>query len=245
MHLTTEQVETYRRDGVIAVGRVLDNEQLTTARSRLDQMREQELLDKPETDRGRYVLRRLDVSRGDPWFGSLVRSAAVLDVAESLLGPNLQYYQDNIFYKPASVGGPTPWHQDNIWWRSDPPNMLTVWIALDDVDAANGAVEYVRGSHSHLMDHTMPVTDPNGSTYNLIDPQRVGPELLERVVSFVVPAGHAVIHHCLTIHSSPANASPRERRAYTVTLMEAGLTSRDTNQFPLLRGSLPQLAAAS
>ncbi len=239
MRLTAEQKEAYRRDGVVPVGQVLDKEQVQAARTRLDQMREQELMDRPETERGRYVLRRLNVSAGDPWFGSLVRSPGVLDVAESVLGPNLQYFQDNIFFKPANVGGPTPWHQDNIWWQSNPPNMLTVWIALDDVDARNGAVEYVRGSHSHLMDHTVPVLDPKGFTYNMIDPAIVGTELRERVVSYEVPAGHAVMHHCLTLHSAPSNTSPRDRRAYTVTLMQAGLLPGDLTQFPLLRGSLP------
>jgi hypothetical protein len=61
-------------------------------------------------------------------------------------------------------------------------------------------------------------------------------------VSFVVPAGHAVMHHCLTPHSSPDNRSDRPRRGYTVTLSRAGLTSRDTEKSPILRGKLPDMA---
>ena len=240
MRLNQEQIEAYRRDGVLPVGRVLNDEQLQAARGRIDQMLKEDLLDRPETEGGRYILRRLNVSRGDPWFGSLVRSPAVLDIAESVLGPNVQYFQDNIFFKPANVGGLTPFHQDNIWWKSDPPNMLTIWIALDDVDAGNGAVEYVRGSHSHLMDHTVPVVDPKGFTYNMLDQSKIKPAMTDRIVSFVIPSGHAIMHHCLTVHGSPSNASPRQRRAYTISLMEAGILSQDTGQFPLLRGQMPK-----
>ena len=246
MQLTREQIATYERDGVLPVGRVLTDEQLVTARERLDRMVAEEKVDRPESPtKDGHTIRRLDVSQHDPWFGSVVRSPAILDIAESALGPNIQYYQDNIFYKPANVGGATPWHQDNIWWHGDPPNMLTIWVALDDVDPDNGPVHYVKGSHVAMVDHTMPVHDPGGFTYNLIDPKQVGPELQSRVVSFSFPAGHAVMHHCQTVHSAPPNASPRPRRGYTISLMQAGLFGPETEKQPLLRGRMPVAKAAT
>src|SRR6476619_1114173 len=95
MHLSKEQVATYERDGVIPVGRVLTDEQVNTARERIEQMIAKDMVDRPESpSKDGHTIRRLDVSRHDPWFSSVVRSPAVLDVAESVLGPNIQYYQD-------------------------------------------------------------------------------------------------------------------------------------------------------
>ncbi|MCE9590823.1 MAG: phytanoyl-CoA dioxygenase family protein [Planctomycetes bacterium] len=241
--LSREQVEAFRADGVLPLGRVLTPEQVEESRKRLEDLIARDLLDKPGTEPGRYAFRRLNVSKVEPWFGTLARLDTVLDAAESVLGPDIQYFQDNIFYKPASVGASTPWHQDNIWWHADPPDMLTIWIALDDADAGNGAVEYVRGSNvAGLIDHTVPVNDPMGITYNVIDPARVG---RDKLVSYVLKPGEAVMHHCLTIHGSPVNSSNRPRRGFTVHLMRAGLSSRDLEQFPMLRGRMPEAVPAA
>lgn len=241
MHLSATQLAAWNRDGVLPLGRVLSDAQLAEVREHLDQLMAQDKLDKPESEPGRFTYRRLNVCQFDPWFNAIVRLDAVIDPAESALGPDIQYYQDNIFYKPASVGGATPFHQDNIWWHADPPAMLTIWIALDDVDSTNGGVEYSRGSHSGLMEHTFPINDPNGAKYNVLDPARVSRETL---VTYNLPAGHAVMHHCLTIHGAPANVSPRTRRAYTVSLMRAGLFGEHGKGNPLLRGKMPVSVAS-
>lgn len=240
MPLTPQQIETYRRDGVVEVGRVLTDEQVAEARRRIDDLVAKEQVDRPGTTPGRHMIRRLNVSRFDPWFGTVVRSAPILDVAESVLGPDIQYFQDNLFYKPPAVGGESLWHQDNIWWHADPPDMLTIWIALDDADASNGGVRYIPGSHGRLIEHTLPQTDPMGITYNMLDAKKLD---VGRAVGFVVPTGSAVMHHCLTPHGSPDNRSDRPRRGYTVTLSRAGLTSRDTAAMPVLRGQMPRATA--
>ena len=119
--------------------------------------------------------------------------------------------------------------------------MLTIWIALDDVDVANGAVHYVPGSHSHLIDPTMVINDTNGMTYKLLAPEQV--DKLQ-AVSFDVPAGHAVMHHCLTVHGAPPNKSDRPRRGYTVHLAQAGVMPLDEAQHPMLRGTFQGPVAA-
>jgi ectoine hydroxylase-related dioxygenase (phytanoyl-CoA dioxygenase family) len=113
--------------------------------------------------------------------------------------------------------------------------MLTIWIALDDADATNGAVRYVAGSHSHLVEPLLPIDDVNGMKYKVLAPDQVE---VSRAITFSVPAGHAVMHHCLTIHGAPANHSPRPRRGYTVHLLQPGVLKLDPKQHPILRGAL-------
>ncbi|MCC6579336.1 MAG: phytanoyl-CoA dioxygenase family protein [Phycisphaeraceae bacterium] len=237
MALTTQQIARYRRDGVLPVGRMLSDLQVQDAREHIQAAMDRQLLDKPGTNPGKFTFRLLSASQSDPWFGQLLRSGPILDAAEAVLGPDIQYFQDNVFYKPARDGDITQWHQDNIWWKSDPPDMLTIWIALDDVTPENGAVRYVVGSHAALIEHRLPVDDPQGAKYNMIHPDDVKDR---DVVTFDVPAGHGVMHHCLTIHGAPANVSERPRRGYTVHLMRAGLfPDRLAESNPVLRGRIP------
>lgn len=233
MKLSPEQIATYRRDGVLPLGRVLEPSLVTEAQDRLETLRRQNLMDNPGTDPNRKMYRLLNTTTKDPWFQCIVRHPSVLDAAESGLGPNIQYFQDNVFYKPPRDGAPTHWHQDNIWWNAEPPHMLTIWIALDDVDASNGAVQYVPGSHTHLIDPQLPINDSNGMQYKVLAPEQVDPA---KAVSFKVPAGHAVMHHCLTIHGAPPNTSDRPRRGYTVHLAQAGVLELDPATHPMLRG---------
>ncbi|MCX5659985.1 MAG: phytanoyl-CoA dioxygenase family protein [Planctomycetota bacterium] len=241
MRYTAQQIATYQRDGVLPLGKVLTDAQIQGAREHIETLIAENKVDRPESAPGKHAIRRLEVSQHDPWFMGIVRSDAIVDAGEAAIGPNVQMFQDNIFYKPASVGGSTPFHQDNIWWNVNPPAIMTIWIALDEVDETNGPVQYVRGSNTHLRDHTLPVNDPCGAKYNVIDPATID---RSKIVTFKLQPGEAVMHHCLTIHGAPENQSPRPRRAYTVHLMQAGLSPRELDKYPLLRGSMPLAAAA-
>lgn len=61
--------------------------------------------------------------------------------------PGVRVMQDNAIGKPVGAKS-LGYHQDNAylgWFK--PGEICTVWIALDDVEAQNGAMELVRGSH--------------------------------------------------------------------------------------------------
>jgi ectoine hydroxylase-related dioxygenase (phytanoyl-CoA dioxygenase family) len=46
-------------------------------------------------------------------------------------------------HSPQTVG----WHQDAYYWPMAPHNSVTVWLAFDDVDERNGAMQIIPGSH--------------------------------------------------------------------------------------------------
>ena len=237
MKLTTEQVAAYRRDGVLPLGRVLEPALVEQARQHLETLRQENLMDMPVDRRDRKMYRLLNTSSKDPWFDCIIRHPAVLDAAESVLDGNVQFFQDNVFYKPARDGSETAWHQDNIWWHADPPNMATIWIALDDVDPSNGGVRYVPGSHATLIEPEQPHKDVSGYEYKIMSERQLAEIDQMKFVTFNVPAGHAVMHHCLTLHGAPANTSDRPRRGYTVHLAQTGCVKLDPATHPILRSS--------
>jgi ectoine hydroxylase-related dioxygenase (phytanoyl-CoA dioxygenase family) len=71
----------------------------------------------------------------------------VLDVLESLIGPDLLALQTMLFLKPPGKPG-QGWHQDTYYIPTHPDTLCGAWIAIDDVDEENGAMWFAQGSQN-------------------------------------------------------------------------------------------------
>jgi ectoine hydroxylase-related dioxygenase (phytanoyl-CoA dioxygenase family) len=111
------------------------------------------------------------------------------------------------FNKPARVGSGVPYHQDNAYFCQTPPDVLTIWIALDPVTLANGPVYYVRGSQKNGLLPTRP-SGVRGNSIGLAHPPGIP---LEDQFCGLLEPGDALIHHCETIHHSAPNHSDHSR----------------------------------
>ncbi len=147
----------------------------------------------------------------DAWFHDLFIASRFRDIAEFLLsGPvvpkNMQY-----FNKPPGVGQPTPPHQDGYYFMLDPCEAVTMWFALDHVDAENGCVRYTKGSHrSGMREHAR--TQTLGFSQGIVD----FPTAQDRDLEVAMPAspGDLLVHDAMTIHRADGNQSAtRSRRA--------------------------------
>ena len=150
-----------------------------------------------------------------PFFDTLL--AQMAGRAGALLGEDAVPRAAELFAKPAGVGLPSPWHQDNAYWCLEPAIGLTIWIALDACDATNGGLTYLVGSHLGGLFAHQPSHAP-GSSQTVADLPH-----LDHVTVALEP-GDALVHHCLTIHGSAANTSGTARRG--VTLQYEGVSAR-------------------
>jgi phytanoyl-CoA hydroxylase len=147
----------------------------------------------------------------DPAFEALMIDSKAQRLAECVLrGPvvpkNMQY-----FNKAAGIGQPTPAHQDGFYFKLDPCEAVTLWLALDDVDEENGCVHYARASHLNgVLPHN--TTSTLGFSQGITDPESyVGGE---NDIPCLASPGDLLAHHALTIHWAGGNTSPtRSRRA--------------------------------
>lgn len=141
-----------------------------------------------------------------------------------LLGQAALLATDQIFMKPPRFGSAKPYHQDNFYFRLSPPDeALTAWIALDEVDAANGCLRYISGSHRGPV---LPHTPVPGEPYNLVpDPALVD---LRREVLAPVGKGGVIFHHSQVLHTSHRNESSRWRRGYATHWVTPRVTSANT-----------------
>ncbi|HEX4123259.1 MAG TPA: phytanoyl-CoA dioxygenase family protein [Tepidisphaeraceae bacterium] len=164
-------------------------------------------LSKPETP----VWQIVNIwAASDPFYELISNSQIVEDVAQLTEASELRIWHDQIQYKPSGTGGVNMWHQDAPYWPIlEPKNqMLTAWVALDDVDEDNGCMRMVPGSHRwgdqiqflHKIE-----------SFDAMPAEFEGQKL--EVVSCPVPKGVVHFHHSLTWHGSGANTSGRPRRA--------------------------------
>lgn len=167
------------------------------------------------------ALRALENLPVDPFFFLQASSPRWMALANSLLGrPVAPAVPDQfngsfggLVYidMPPGAGTSTPPHQDARYHNLLPPESVNVWLALDDADADNGGMRYVRGSHRlGLRPHGTHGQQPAFS----MAISDFGPSDLKKEIAFSLKPGDAAVHHGLTIHSAPVNHSSRHRRAF-------------------------------
>ncbi|MGH9031136.1 MAG: phytanoyl-CoA dioxygenase family protein [Acidimicrobiia bacterium] len=143
-------------------------------------------------------------------------------VADQLLAQPASFSGGNLFHKPAASEGRTHWHQDESFHEHldtmlglpyEPTDSLTVWLALQDVTADMGALEFVPGSHRRgLLPYEFIDGDPAHEAFRARRVVDVDPST---AVCCRLKAGGATVHSTYTIHGAGGNASSTPRRAWT------------------------------
>ena len=153
----------------------------------------------------------MHISDYDPDFAPLLHDSKFSEIAEVLLEDKVVPRILEYFNKPPKIGKPTPPHQDGYYFMLKPAKAVTMWMALENVDEANGCVRYVKGSHRKGM-RTHGRTQTLGFSQGIVD---FGlPEDMENEIAFPARPGDLLIHDSLTIHRADGNQTPdRTRKA--------------------------------
>ncbi|NKB29736.1 MAG: phytanoyl-CoA dioxygenase family protein [Rhodobacteraceae bacterium] len=148
----------------------------------------------------------------DAYFNDLMLDGPVRRIAEAVLQEDVVPANMQYFNKPAGVGQATPPHQDGYYFHLTPCNAVTGWLALEDVDAENGCIHYVRGSHKSAAFRPHGRTGTLGFSQGITD---FGTDQDKtNTVAFPGGPGTFLMHDARTIHWAGANKSPtRSRRA--------------------------------
>ena len=123
-------------------------------------------------DPSNVLLHALGQWRMTPAFHALVDHPPIVAAASQLLNNRpIRLFHDQLFCKPARVGGGVAWHQDYSYWtRTVPMQHITVHIALDEQTAENGPLSFISGSHKWKRldgkDGLLPITDANSETWS-------------------------------------------------------------------------------
>ena len=175
----------------------------------------------------RHVEFLFNLWRVEPRIREFVFDSRLARWAAQLIGaPAVRILEDNALWKAPRSGGELKWHQDWPYWPLAQPNAVTAWIALDDTDAANGAMSVAVGSH--LTGERLPVAFGTGTPYHrdrrpatvglIEDPAELGLE----IAVLALRAGEASFHSSLVWHGSGPNVSDRPRRAVVIRYVGDG-----------------------
>ena len=115
-------------------------------------------------------------------------------------------------------------HQDASFWPITPSKVVTVWLAVDDVDEENGAMNIFPGTHRLGVIPFEWVTEGETGVLN----QHVhNPEQYAKPVSVNLKAGQMSLHSDMLLHGSMPNPSSRRRCGLTMRYFPPDVRARD------------------
>ena len=75
----------------------------------------------------------------------------ILDYIQDLLGETVIIRHSHFFAKLPGDGKRVSWHQDASYWPLSPSKVVSAWLAIDDVDIGNGALQVIPRSHRNAQ----------------------------------------------------------------------------------------------
>ena len=161
-------------------------------------------------------------------FARLARHPRMVGPVQDLLGEQLYMHQFKVNGKMAFEGDVWQWHQDYGTWLNDDmmptERAMNVAIFLDDVNAFNGPLMFIPGSHKKgVVDAKHDLTTTSYPLWT-VDNDLIR-QLVERaggknggIVSPTGPAGSMILFHSCLVHASSSNLSPWNRVSVYLSL---------------------------
>lgn len=138
---------------------------------------------------------------------------AARSIARQLLGPRVRFKADISLLKPAVIGSPTPWHQDEAFGNpAFDYDEVSIWLALTPANATNSCMSFLPGSHNFpVLEHRPMNGDPRIHSLECIGQFNEAAK-----VECPLSPGGCTIHHHRTLHCAGPNTSPYPRLAYVL-----------------------------
>ena len=216
--VTQAEQEAYRAQGFFVARNLVTPPLLMALAQRLDAAARGELnegihrqVEPGVKDRGEptgdpidHIRKVQRLAGNDPFFNRFVTHPRLLSLIHGLYGANIRYFGDEAQLKPARVGSAPPWPQDAPYFHSEPMDVATVWIAVDDATRENGCIEVIPGAHRQGV---LPRPDSGKAWFE------EGEFDVSDAVHAEVSAGDAIIFDLQLPHGSGPNHSNTRRRS--------------------------------
>ena len=218
--LTPEQVRHYNEEGYVKGLRVFSEAEIAEHRHYFDRLLERHMGEGADSN----SLRRMQRFCQPIW--DIITNQTILDYVEDIIGPNIVAWGQQYFCKLPGDGKPVSWHQDASYWPLTPARTVTMWLAVDDSDRENGAMQVI--PRTHTLGHLD--FDMSGADENSFLPQKIkGIETLGDPVYFELKAGEISLHADMLVHGSDANRSNRRRCGLTIRYCASEVRTLDPN----------------
>lgn len=123
-----------------------------------------------------------------------------------------QNHHNCVMTKYPGFSSLTSWHQDVRYWRFDRPELVSVWLALDDEHPLNGGLSLIPGSH--LIDIGRGRLDADLFLRTDIEQNR---EMIDSAVAAELSAGDVLLFHCKVFHAAGRNQTGKIKKSPVFT----------------------------
>ncbi len=212
MSLSAEQVRHWRDEGFVAVASFFDAREVRALQAGYQELKAAGTLSNIATDfdgethietKQNHLI--CPLSFHHPLYRAIPFHPRVRAVLSQLLTEPIYKFQDAFFVKPARIGSPTNWHQDNFYFEiRDPLQGTAMWVAITDATADNGAIRIIPRSYEALAPHTR---DPESDHDRRCYPPEDGALTAE------LAAGGVLFFSSGTLHATGPNTTDGERAA--------------------------------
>lgn len=197
----SDKIVEYHKNGFTIFRNVIDKNLLAEANEHIQWLRKKFPEFRPE-----HLHHPL--MRDDAFWVRFALDPRLLDIAELFLGSNIACFTSHYICKPPHDGQAVLWHQDGAYWKLQPMEAATLWVAVDESTRENGCLRIIPGTHTLplqkiLLRNDMPNMLSSQVDYNLFDESEA--------VDIILEPGDVSVHHPHVIHGSEANTSSKRR----------------------------------
>ena len=215
--LSSDQVSFYRENGYLMIRDALLPGQLATLQRLTNDFIEasrmvSESNDVYDLDDGHSAaqpkLTRIKLPHiQHPAFWEVARSDRITSFLKPLVGGDIRLHNSKLNTKAPGGGAAVEWHQDWAFYPHTNDDMFALGIMLEDVEATNGPLMLIPGTHrGPMLSH-----HHDGTFCGAIDP---ADPLFEpdKAITLTGRAGDMSVHHVRLLHGSAPNMSDRARK---------------------------------
>lgn len=217
--------ENYQRDGFVSPIEIISPAEAKSLRDELEAA-EAEFEDDPE----KLAAVRTYPDRLLPSYDKIIRNEKLLDMAASVLGPDLIVWRASFFTKEPHSSKIVSWHQDLTYWGLDDAEEVTVWLALSPATVDSGCMRFVPGSHKEKI---VPHVDTFSEDNLLSRGQELAVDVDESdAVDAELQPGQASMHHGHMFHASGPNRTGDRRIGLAIRYIKPSM-KQQTGDRPL------------
>ena len=221
-NLSAEEIAArYGRDGFVVIPDVISREECLELKAEGLRVLKEHASPKATV----YV----GVAAASDIFYKFASDPRIIEYLKPVMPDGIMFLSDKFVFKSGSKRFGTPWHCDEAYWRGT-RSKVSIWIPLDDVTSANGALRVIPGGHKQNWQHDNQVrSETNGEFENTIGAlQGEAPGEITCEMS----AGSLLIFSDLLPHASTENTAGADRYAIISTYHASAEDEPFDLQFP-------------
>ena len=231
--LTNHQIQHYNEKGFIAPIDIFGREEIQVIRNYFDDLLPRAMA----AGWNNYELTNWHKHCRGVW--DIVTHSKIVDYIQDLLGHTIILRHSHFFAKLPNDGKRVSWHQDASYWPISPSKVVSAWLAIDDSNESNGAMQVIPGSHIKAQ---VPYTDSTKEENNVLNQTVLDPtEHGEPPVPLTLKAGQISLHSDWILHGSQPNTSKKRRCGLAMRFLSSDVRAHlGWNQHSIIcRGSDP------